>query len=155
MNGKLVLSAVTTLGLLGLGAAARGDDEAPNSPPTVSATTTTVNGKAAVCFEIVDPDGASDLLGYSYEYTVDGTLIYKNPLQITLWVVAKKGLTASNITNGKKLVFTKLPGNATKLKVTATDSEFHQVSAEIAVPSAVAAGNPRFGPPPPKPPKKK
>lgn len=155
MTGKWILSAATTLGLLGLGAAARGDDEVPNSPPSITATTTTVNGKAAIAFEITDPDGGADLLGYSYEYTLDGTLIYKNPLQITLWVVGKKGLSASDITNGKRLVFTKLPGNATKLKVTATDSELHQVSTEIAVPSAVAAGNPRFGPSLKPPPKKK
>ncbi len=154
MTGKKILSAVTTLGLLSLGAAARGDDDTPNSPPTVTASSTTVNGKPALCFNIVDPDGAADLLGYSYEYTVDGNVIFKNPLQITLWLVGKKGLSSSDVTNGKQLCFTKMPGNATSLKVTATDSEFHQVSASIAVPTALAAGNPRFGPKP-VPPKKK
>jgi hypothetical protein len=154
MIGRKILAAATLIGLGSLGAAARGDEGAPNLPPTVSISEGVSGGKPALCIDVVDPDGASDLLGFAYEYTLDTGAIYSNSLGITLWVVGKKGLTAGDIEGGKRICITKLPGNVKTLKVTATDSELQQVSASATVPAAITAGNPKFGvvraPPPPK-----
>ncbi len=155
MIGQKILAAATLIGLGSLGAAARGDEGAPNLPPTVSISEGTSGGKPALCVDIVDPDGAGDLLGFSYEYTLDTGVVYANPLGITLWVVGKKGLAASDISGGKRVCFTKLPANVKTLKVTATDSEFQQVSAAATVPSSITAGNPKFGIVRTPPPKKK
>lgn len=145
MIGRKLLSLATLVGLGSIGAAARGDDGTPNAPPTISIVQGTSGGKPALCVSVVDPDGAEDLLGLGYEYTLDNGQIFGNPLSITLWVAGKKGMTATNIEGGKQICFTKLPGNVVSLKVTATDSEFQQVSASGAVPTTITAGNPKFG----------
>lgn len=155
MIGSRILAAATPIGLGSIGAVARGDDDPPNLPPTVAISEGTSGGKPALCVDVVDPDGAGDLLGFGYEYTLDTGAVFGNPLAITLWVVGKKGLTASDITGGKRICFTKLPGNVASIKVTATDRDLQQVGASAAVPSSLTAGNPKFGVVRTPPPRKK
>lgn len=145
MIGRKILSAATLLGLATLGAAAKGDSGAENSPPSVTLSETTVGGKPALCVDVVDPDGAADLLSFGFEYTLDTGIVYKNTLAITLWVYGKKGMSSSDIEDGKRVCFTKLPGNVVSLKVTAMDFDWHQVIASAAVPSSITAGQPKFG----------
>lgn len=148
-RGTKILAGAALFGLALLGASARGDDDGPGSPPAVSSFESTVGGKPALCFDVVDADGAGDLLGYGYQYTLADGSVFGNPLAITLWVVGKQGLVASDLADGKRVCFTKLPGNVVSVQVTATDRELHTASASASAPASLTAGHPTFGVPKP------
>ncbi|MSR47177.1 MAG: hypothetical protein EXS13_08940 [Planctomycetes bacterium] len=145
MFGHKILTAAALIGVASIGSVARGDHDDSNVAPVVSISEGTIGGKAALCVQVTDADGAADILGTGFEYTLSNGQVYSSPLRILLWVIGKKGMVTSNIDGGKQICFTKLPGNVVSLRATGIDTQFHFVSASASVPPAITAGNATFG----------
>jgi hypothetical protein len=145
MNGRTIGSALALAGLAAFAPLANGFDDVPNTPPSVTMGVGTWNGKTALYATVTDADGASDLKGIGFDFLMDDGTTYRNPLAIMLYFTFRKGIAWETVGDGKRVWFTKLPGNCASLKAVGTDSELAIGSAVHAVPAEVRAGNPKFG----------
>lgn len=145
MSGRTIWSALALALLAALAPTARGGDDGPNTPPSVAMGVGTWNGKTALYATVTDVDGASDLKGIGFDFLMDDGSTYKNPLAILLYFTFRKGLAWETVSDGKRIWFTKLPGNCASVKAVGTDSDLAVGSAVHTVPAEVRAGNPKFG----------
>lgn len=149
MTSKLLSSLVATAALTATFAigAPRGDAASSNSPPTITFVHDTAGGMPALSIDVVDPDGAGDILGIGYSYVLDDGSTYQHGTSLTLYMIAKHHLTVSDVPNGKHVSFTQVPNGIAKITAVVIDKCMHTYSATGDVPSDVKSSTTTIRPP--------
>jgi hypothetical protein len=127
--------------------APRGGAAAGNSPPTITFVHDSAGGLPAISADVVDPDGASDILGIGYTYVLDDGSNYLQSTQLTFFMVGKHRLSVHDVQNGKHVSFTQVPNGISKITFTVIDKCLHTYVATVDVPADVKSNSPTITPP--------